>query len=204
MKKLILKTIFITCAVSVMLIFALFGVLSFWAPSVMMNFTASLGMETVSGDYAFQEYERSGSISCLARSFLIASKYGKDKTAEKRFDLLYADEDLLAFCNEQDGVDLGNEVPDHSYYDFLCGQGACVKYRLAGGEVEKGIACAFAVDKTDESFPAGNPVIALAVYLVKSDDTDGARILLEEVQKKTFSTENGHYKNIVALLGVNS
>lgn len=204
MKKLILKTILITCAVSVMLIFALFGVLSFWAPSVMMDFTASLGMETVSGDYAFQEYERSGSVSCLARSFVIASKHGKDKTAEKRFDLLYENENLSAFCTEQDGVDRGEGVPAHSYYDFLCGQGACVKYRLADSEIDKGIACAFAVEKTDESFPAGNPVIALAVYLVKAEDTDGARILAEEMQKKTFSTENGHYENIIALLEVNS
>ncbi len=203
MKKLILKTIFVTCGVSLTLLFALFGVLSFWAPSLMMNFTASLGMESVSGDYAFQEYERSGSVSCLARSFVIAAKNEKDRTAEKRFDLLYDSEGLRAFCAEQDGVDLGEDVPDRSYYDFLCGQGACVKYRLADDEIEKGIACAFAVAETDESFPAGNPAITLAVYLVKSEDTDGARILLEEMQKKEFSKENGHYDNIISYLGGN-
>lgn len=203
MKKLIFKTILITCAISLTLIFTVFGVLSFWAPAAMMKFSASLGMESVSGDYAFQEYERSGSVSCLARSFVIAAKHEKDRTAEKRFDLLYENEGLRAFCAEQDSLNLGEDVPAHSYYDFLCGQGACVKYRLASGEIEKGIACAFAVAETEDSFPAGNPSITLAVYLVKSEDKEGARILLEELQKRSFSTENGHYDNITAFLGGN-
>lgn len=202
MKKLILKTILITCAVSLMLVLALFGVLSFWAPSVMMDFTASLGMESVSGDYAYQEYERSGDIAYLARSFVVASKNGKDKTALKRFEILYENENLTAYCAEQDALELGEEVPAHSYYDFLCGQGACVKYRLAETDEEKQLACSFAVQETDESFPAGNPAIALAAYLIKAEDETGKRFLSEELKTKNFAADNADYKNIIDLLGV--
>ena len=98
MKKLILKTIFITCGIALMLLFAVFGIVSLWAPSAMMNFTASLGMETVSGDYAFQEYERSGNISCLARSFLIASRHKDDRNADQRFEILFGLEGFGEFC----------------------------------------------------------------------------------------------------------
>ena len=67
MRKLVLKTALLTLGVLLVLAVAVFGVLSLCAPALVCDFTASLGMETVSADYAYQEYQRSGSLSYLAR-----------------------------------------------------------------------------------------------------------------------------------------
>ncbi len=116
MKKIILKTALITFGVTVILAIAVFGITSFCAPSAMMNFTASLGMESISGDYAYQEYERSGNLECLSRSFIIAAEKKDNRTANDRFTVLYGEdgserrEEFEAFCiaykveNEPEGV----------------------------------------------------------------------------------------------------
>lgn len=74
MKKTITRTALITLGITLIVAIAVFGIVSFCLPSVMMDFTASLGMKSLSGDYAFQEYERSGNIDCLVRSFVIAAE----------------------------------------------------------------------------------------------------------------------------------
>ncbi len=197
MKKLILKTIFITCGIALMLLFAVFGIVSLWAPSAMMNFTASLGMETVSGDYAFQEYERSGNISCLARSFLIASRHKDDRNADQRFEILFGLEGFGEFCESQNTS--GEGVPAVSYRSYLCGQAAEVKYRLAKTAEEKEAVCSFAVEETTADFPSGNPVIALTLALAEAKDGTASDILLTKISGKGFE-QNLDYRNIINIL----
>lgn len=182
MKKLIIKTILITFAIAVMLGFALFGALSFWAPAAMMNFTASLGLSTVSGDYAFQEYERSGNLDYLARSYEIAVKHHDDRAALKRFEIFYEHQSFAEYCMQQDE---GAEE-DGSYRAYVCGQAALVKYRLSTTAEGRGEACAFAVKETDLSFPypAGNPCVALSLLIKERGDKDSAQTLLEGMQAK--------------------
>ena len=189
-----------------MLLFALFGIMSFWAPSAMMELTASLGMETVSGDYAFQEYERSGSVSCLARSFLIASQHKDDRNAEQRFMLLYgtdeegnaARERFEEFCGKQD-ASAPEGVPAASYRSFLCAQAAAVKYRLAKTAEEKCAVCDFAIGETEKSFRPGNPVISLAVCIAEAKDVQSSAFLLTKMMEKDFE-ENTDFINIMNIL----
>ena len=56
MRKIIFKTIFITLGIVLILAISAFGILSFAAPKTMMQFAASLGLDAISGDYAYQEY----------------------------------------------------------------------------------------------------------------------------------------------------
>ena len=73
----------------IILAVAAFGMASLIAPAAMMRFTAGIGLTTMSGDYAFQEYERSGDIACLARSFIISADAKNYRTAASRFSVLY-------------------------------------------------------------------------------------------------------------------
>lgn len=207
MKKLILKTAIVTFVVTVILAVAAFGVASFIAPATMMRFTASLGLESVSGDYAYQEYERSGDLSYLARAFLIAAEKDSDKKANERFDVLYGEEGserreaFSAFCAEYtvDDSSLPESARGLQYRMYLCGKAAVVKYRLAQSAETKGAVCDFAVSETDKAFPAGNPVVALAICAASSEDGAFCALLLEKISAAGFD-QSGEYNDIVTIL----
>ena len=106
MRKIVFKTIFITLGVVLILAISAFGILSFAAPKAMMSFTSSLGLDAISGDYAYQEYRRSGDIEYLARAFEIAAFEGRSDAAAERFEELYENEGFSDYCKAQDGVEL--------------------------------------------------------------------------------------------------
>lgn len=197
MKKIILKTALITLGVTLILAVAAFGVLSLTAPALMMNFSASVGLTSISGDYAWQEYERSGDYSCLARSFLVAAEHGEDRKAAERFEALYEDgEKFSSFCAEQ-SVE-GRDVPTYSYRNFICGQAAKVAYRIANeGEMERVLS--FAQRETDLTFPAGNPLIALSVEAAGRKDGGTCASVLTLLREGEFE-HNTEYNAIVKIL----
>ncbi len=208
MKKLILKTALITLIITLILAVAVFGILSFSAPAAMMNFTASLGMDTISADYAFQEYERSGSLSHLSRSFLVAAEHGQNRKADERFTILYGEEGstrreaFATFCAEYvvDSSDLpAGSVAEYNYRGYLCGQAAVVKYRLAKTEEARRAVCAFAIAETPKNFPAGNPAIALTLAVAEAKDGVFGAVLLDELGRAGFEN-NQTYQNIVDII----
>ena len=206
MKKTILRTALITLGISLVMAVAVFGIVSFCFPYVMMNFTASLGMKNISGDYAYQEFERSGSIDCLARSFIIAAEEKKDRAAHERFVILYGEDESEArqkfdeYCAsyEVDASDAGNvEVSMRSY---LLGLASRVKYRLAKtSEEKKQEVCEFALKATDSTFPQGNPVVYLAIEAVEYEDAAFCEMLATALEGAGFEA-NADYKAILKLL----
>lgn len=209
-RTLVFKSILITFGVVLILAIAVFGIVSLAAPATMMRFTESLGLTEISGDYAFQEYERSGSISCLANSFIISAEHKRDAKAEERFELLYSYEtektSFADFCAEQDKfitADGGEGDPETyapgTYRAYLCGLAACVKYRLAKDGADKSAVIKFAVGETDDAFPAGNPSIALALEALKAEDPDFCAGLLAALRAGRFE-QNGDFLTISGLL----
>ena len=206
MKKTIINTALITLGISIVLVIAAFGIASFCFPYAMMDFTASLGMKNLSGDYAYQEFERSGNIECLARSFIIAAERGSDRTADNRFVILYGEdgsearERFDAYCAsyEVDSSSAGNvEVSMRSY---ILGLASRVKYRLAKtSDEKKQEVCNFAIEATDLSFPQGNPVVYLAIEAIEKPDADFCKLLHTQMQEKGFE-ENADYQAIIKLL----
>ena len=198
MKKLIVKTALITLGAAILLGALLLVILSFSAPKVMMDLTASMGMESVSGNYAYGEWERSGDIDCLARSFLIAAKHD-DETASQRFDVLYREEGFSAYCEAGAPKDeaLEGELPGYSYRDYLTGTAARVKYRLSKTDEEKEAAIGFALSETDKSFPEGNPFIALTAEALKGDGD--AALLLSSLREGGVE-HNEQYQAIEEIL----
>lgn len=178
------------------MLLSLFGVLSLFVPYEMSNFTYSLGLYTLSGDYAYQEYERSGDINYLARSFEIAYRHGSARKAETRFDCLVAHEGFSDYCA---AIDAAEEDTIRSE-DFFYGMGACVKYRLAKTEEEKRAVCAFAMEHTADSFPSGNPMMALSVEGANKQDEAFCSLLLSALQGERSFEENEYYTNIVKFL----
>lgn len=194
MKKLILKTAIFTLCAAIVLGVSVFGIVSFCAPSVMMRFTASLGLDNVSGDYAYQEYGQSREISYLARSFEVAARNRDDKVADGRFDELIAHEDFEAYCAEQsvEGVDI-------SYRDYIFASGVCVKYRLAHKDEEKAAVCDLAVQETAKPFPAGNPVLRLSMEAAQAKDGTVCTYLYGRLTEAGFE-QNKDYLYILTVL----
>ena len=206
MKKTITRTALITLGITLIVAIAVFGIVSFCLPSVMMDFTASLGMKSLSGDYAFQEFERSGDLDCLVRSFVIAAEKENDRVADDRFEILYGEDEskqrdkFEEYCDSYkvDSSEAGNvEVTMRSY---LLGLASRVKYRLAKtSDDKKESVCEFAIASTDKSFPQGNPVIYLSVEAVEKRDGAFCGLLLEKIGNADFE-QNTDYHYIVKLL----
>lgn len=207
MKKIILKTALITFGVTIILAIAAFGITSFCAPSAMMNFTASLGMESISGDYAYQEYERSGDLGCLARAFAIAAEKKDNRTANERFELLYGEEGserreaFETLCRDQAVDDVkvdGDKKVETSYREYLTGLAAGVKYRLAKTEEDKTSACDFAIAQT-AAFTAGCPAASLTLEIVSAKDGETASVYLGKIRAQNYE-ENETYLRFIKFL----
>ncbi len=209
-KNIVFKTIFITFGVVLILAIAIFGIVSLAAPATMMTFTRSLGLRQVSGDYAFQEFERSGSIAYLADSFVVSAETKRDQTAEERFKLLYAYDKngttFEEFCKEQDKVITqesadGEETPyaEGTYRAYVCGLAACVRYRLADSEDAKKEVITFALSETDASFPVMCPATALAMEAVKAEDESFCKELLAALEAGGYD-ETADFSAVTGML----
>ncbi len=198
-KKIFWKTIILTlCAVFILAVSA-FGIASLLAPEAMMDFTASIGLESISGDYAYQEYERSGDVACLARSFIVSADMKNDRTAEDRFARLYEHESFSEYCAEQDeAVSKQEGLTGYSYRSYVCGLAARVRYRLSDEKTEEEV-IEFALSETGKNFPQGNPMVALTVEAARAEDTEFCRRLSESLRGGGFE-ESKDYLNMIKIL----
>ena len=201
-KKLILKTAFISLWVIIVLALSLFGILSYCSPISMMKLSASVGLDSASGDYAYEEYVRSGNIEYLARAFEIAAEGARDAKANERFELLRVHEGFDGYCDQVDELlkESAGDSAVYGYRAYVFGQAAQVKYRLASGDSAKAEVAEFALSETEKSFPAGNPFLALSLEAAKADDASFCATLLEMIQEGGFPEDNVAYINIVKIL----
>ncbi len=207
MKKLILKTALITFGVTLILAVSLFGIVSFCAPASMMRFCESIGLENISGDYAYQEYQNTKKLDYLAHSFEIAAQNGSYAVADERFEELYGEtgsEQRMAFveyCGSQSNSALPDGVPDYDYRAYLCGRAATVKYHLALTDDEKSAVCSFAIEETRPALSAESPVISLALACIDGKDKEFCTLLLQRVEEEQkFVKSNDHYQNLIKFL----
>lgn len=197
MKKLILKTALVTLGVALVLAVSVFGIVSFCAPATMMRFSSSLGLEKISGDYAYQEYQKSQDVSYLAIAFEISAEYKSDAVADERFEELVSHQDFETYCLGQDTA--ADPLTPVSYRDYVIGNGVCVKYRLARTEEEKAEVYAYALRETATAFSAGNPVLMLAVEAAQAEDAAFCGYLLANLPTAGFE-ENQDYLYILTVL----
>lgn len=184
MRKIIFKTIFITLGIVLILAISAFGILSFAAPKAMMNFSASLGLDAISGDYAYQEYRRSGDINYLAYAFEVAANEGRPDAAAERFEEFYENEGFADYCKAQEGEDLGEDIPKVNYRSYACGLGACALYAVAETDEEKLEVYTFALSETSEEFEPSNPVVSLALAAAGAGDAEFCGIILDNLENE--------------------
>ena len=184
MRKIVFKTIFITLGIVLILAISAFGILSFAAPKAMMSFSASLGLDAISGDYAYQEYRRSGDIDYLAYAFEVAAVEGRPAAAAERFEEFYENEGFASYCTEQDGQELGEDIPKLNYRSYACGLGACALYAVAETDEEKLEVYTFALSETSEEFEPSNPVVSLALATSEADDAEFCGIILDNLENE--------------------
>lgn len=211
MKKLIFKTALITLGVTLILAVSVFGIVSYVAPSAMMRFCDSLGLESISGDYAYQQYQISGDMDYLARSFEIAAMREKDAVALERFDEFYGEDGserrsaFVDYCASQDSEESAIYVPssdlNSDYRSYVCAQATLVKFRLAVTQEERQNVCTFAVRETGAEIALLSPLSALAEEKSVTDDSDFCFMLLGEIRsERKFNVSNERYLYIVNLL----
>ena len=206
MKKTITRTALITLGITLIVAIAVFGIVSFCLPSVMMDLPAPLVIMLVGGDYSFQQSAGRVNNDGGAGSFVIAAEKENDRIADDRFGILYGEENseqrdrFDVYCNgyEIDSSEAGNvNVAMRSY---LLGLASRVKYRLAKtSEERRENVCEFAIGATDKSFPQGNPVVYLSVEAVGKRDGAFCKLMLEKIGDAGFE-RNADYDNIVKLL----
>lgn len=184
MRKIVFKTIFITLGVVLILAISAFGILSFAAPKAMMSFTSSLGLDAISGDYAYQEYRRSGDIEYLARAFEIAAFEGRSDAAAERFEELYENEGFSDYCKAQDGVELGEDIPENNYRSYACSLGASALYAVAETDDEKLEVYTFALSETSGEFEENNPLCSLSSAAAGAGDAAFCKTILDNMQKE--------------------
>ena len=184
MRKIVFKTIFITLGIVLILAISAFGILSFAAPKAMMNFSASLGLDAISGDYAYQEYRRSGDINYLAYAFEVAANEGRPDAAAERFEEFYENEGFTDYCKAQDGEDLGEDIPKLNYRSYACGLGACALYAVAETDEEKLEVYTFALSETSGEFEGNNPLCSLSSAAAGAGDAAFCKTILDNMQKE--------------------
>ncbi len=184
MRKIVFKTIFITLGIVLILAISAFGILSFAAPKAMMSFSASLGLDAISGDYAYQEYRRSGDIDCLARAFEIAAIEGRPEAAAERFEEFYGNEGFTDYCKAQDEAEREEETPEWDYRTYACSLGAEAMYKVAETEDEKLEVYNFALSETSGSFEPSNPLCALSYAAAAAGDGAFCKVLLDGIGKE--------------------
>lgn len=184
MRKIVFKTIFITLGVVLILAISAFGILSFAAPKTMMSFSASLGLDAISGDYAYQEYRRSGDLDYLAYAFEVAAQEGRPDAAAERFEEFYENEGFTDYCKAQDETDLGEDIPKLTYRSYACSLGAVVRYKVAATDEEKLEVYTFALSETSGEFEPSNPVCSLAVAASEAGDAAFCAVLCDELQSE--------------------
>ena len=184
MRKIVFKTIFITLGVVLILAISAFGILSFAAPKTMMSFSASLGLDAISGDYAYQEYRRSGDLDYLAYAFEVAAQEGRPDAAAERFEEFYENEGFTDYCKAQDETDLGEEIPKLKYRSYACSLGAEVSYAVAETEEEKLEVYTFALSETWGDFQPNNPLCSLVRAASEAGDAAFCKTILANIQKE--------------------
>ncbi len=184
MRKVVFKTIFITLGIVLILAISAFGILSFAAPKTMMNFASSLGLDAISGDYAYQEYRRSGDINYLAYAFEVAAVEGRPDSAAERFEEFYENEGFSDYCTAQDGQDLGEDIPKVNYRSYACSLGAEAMYKVAGSDEAKLEVYDFALSETSEEFEPSNPVMSLALAASEADDAEFCGVILTNLENE--------------------
>lgn len=217
MKKLILKTAFLTFAIALVFLLAIFGIMSLTAPVTMMNFTATLGLERISGDYAYQAYENStgeNKLSYLVRAFEIAVDTNDNRAARDRFEELFGEDDserraeFEKYCTEWRALQFPEgtsdkviaSYKDFSYRGYLCGQASCVYYRLAKNEQDKNKALDFAFEQTDASLSVENsPVYYLAVTGAENNDAEFCLRLFDGMTERGYEQNTAYTKIETAL-----
>ena len=210
MKKLILKTALITLGVTIIVAVSLFGILSFCAPASMMRFFDSLGLENISGDYAYQEYQNSKDIAFLVRAFEVAAEHKNDSVADARFTELCGEagseqrKAFYAYCEKRNKENLPAGVPDYDYRAYLFGRAACVKYRLATTEEEfeavADFAIGYAQNEEGGRLSVESPVVVLAIEAIDAGDGRFCIIFLNKLEKSGLDRENAHFERIVNFL----
>ena len=184
MRKIVFKTIFITLGIVLILAISAFGILSFAAPKAMMNFSASLGLDAISGDYAYQEYRRSGDINYLAYAFEVAANEGRPDAAAERFEEFYENEGFTDYCKAQEGEDLGEDIPKLKYRSYACSLGACALYAVAETDEEKLEVYTFALSETSGEFEGNNPLCSLSSAAAGAGDAAFCKTILDNMQKE--------------------
>ncbi len=197
MKKLILKTALITFAAALVVVAAVFGICSLAAPATMSRFTASIGLDGLSGDYAYSAYQSTGDIEHLAYSAEVAAARG-DASTVKKYEELFNHEGFSAYCEKRNAlVEEGLKKYVSDYGQFSYGNYACAL--LQAGEGDKAITAV--VDYCKAPLSERNALAVLAGEGMNRGDKEFCKKYADALKSSAFAQDEQCKKIILDLEG---
>lgn len=152
--KLIWKTVVSTLVATLVLLVAMFGILSLFFPQTMMKIAYSMGMDKASVGFSVTAYERFGVVDYAAYGADVALQAGFHSQAEEALEYLLADEEFESYCdkkNQQLTGEQRNTTMQAYYRRQLC---LSIFWQ---GNGEKAVTRS--LELMGNSFAAGNPLV---------------------------------------------
>ena len=171
MDKLIWKTVISTLVSALVLLFAMFGILSLFFPQTMMKITYTMGMDKASVNFSATAYERFGVVDYVGYGADVALGANLHQQAEAALEKLLADDEFESYCNKKNESLDGEQVNTtlQAYYR----RQLCLSI-FWQGDGERAVNRS--LELMGNSFTAGNPLVEVIRY-ARMSEADGESTL---------------------------
>ena len=203
--KLIWKTVVSTLIATLVLLTAMFGILSLFFPQTMMKITYSMGMDKASVDFSATAYERFGVVDYAAYGADVALLSNLHTQAEDCLERLLADEEFESYCEKKNEALTGenrNTTMQAYYRRQLC---LSIFWQ---GDGERAVSRS--LELMGDSFAEGNPLIEVIRY-ARLSGSDGeatirnaygkmSEIRSSEAYERYSATDKAYFDQIFAVV----
>lgn len=188
MDKLIWKTVISTLVATLVLLTAMFGILSLFFPQTMMKITYTMGMDKASVNFSETAYQRYGVVDYVGYGADVALGAGLHSQAETFLEKLIADDEFESYCekkNERLTGEQANTTLQAYYRRQLC------LSILWQGDGERAVNRS--LELMGDSFAAGNPLVEVILFANRLDGADGEATVLAAYTKLAEIKDSDRY-----------
>ncbi len=182
--KLIVKTVVNTLIAVLVLLVAMFGILSLFFPQTMMKITYSMGFDKSSVNFSVTAYERFGVAEYAGYGADVALQASLHGQAETCIESLLADDGFESYCNSRN-EQLTGEQRNTTMQAYYRRQLCLSIYWQGDGER----AVNRALELMGDTFAAGNPLVEVIRYA--RIDSEGGDATVRYALAKMVAIQSG-------------
>ena len=188
--RVIIRAALSTLAAIAVLIVLMLSALSIAFPHTMMKLTYDLGMDKLSVQFASRAYNYNGRAYYAAYATEVAIGADDYENVEKYGELLVADDEFAAYCEERDVVveeDGAFEVVSYAQYIY----GEICKAKYAQGDKEGALQSAWTYIGGGSAFVKNNALVAVLLEALGKKDVSTVQTVLGKMNEIEQSALNG-------------